>query len=66
MLYLSEYRNSSLICLTETWLTETDPDSSVDVAGYTLIRNDRTANSGKTRGVEFVLSSMRNTVTHLI
>lgn len=48
--YLSDYRQSCLICLTETWLTETDPDSSVDLEGYTLVRMDRNLNSGKSKG----------------
>lgn len=48
--YLSEYRNASLICLTETWLTEHDPDSLTEIEGFTLIRNDRTALSGKSKG----------------
>jgi ribosome assembly protein 1 len=43
------YRESSMICLTETWLQERDPDSSVDIDGFTLLRCDRKLNS-KTRG----------------
>lgn len=45
--YLSEYRNSSLNCLTET---QNDPDSSIDIEGFTLIKNDRTINSEKSKG----------------
>ncbi|XP_039535084.1 uncharacterized protein LOC120484139 [Pimephales promelas] len=48
--YLTEYRQSCLICLTESWLTEADPDSSVDLEGYTLVRMDRNQNSGKRKG----------------
>ncbi|KAK0143181.1 hypothetical protein N1851_018704 [Merluccius polli] len=48
--YLSDYRQSCLICLTESWLTEADPDSSIDLEGFTLVRMDRNQNSGKKRG----------------
>ena len=48
--YLSEYRNSSLICLTETWLTDTDPNSTVDINGFTLLIMDRDKNYGKSKG----------------
>ena len=48
--YLSDYRQSCLICLTESWFTETDPDSAADLEGYTLLRIDRNQNSGKSKG----------------
>ena len=48
--HLREYRESSLICLTETWLSDNDPDSSVDLEGYQFLRMDRNQNSGKTKG----------------
>lgn len=48
--HLSDYRNSCLVCLTESWLTGADPDSSVEMEGFTLVRMDRNQNSGKTRG----------------
>lgn len=35
------YRQSSLLCFTETWLTEGTPDSHVDLDGFTLHRMDR-------------------------
>ena len=45
------YRESSLICFTETWLQEgKDPDSAFAIDGFTLIRSDRTEASGKTSG----------------
>ena len=45
------YRESSLICLTETWLNkERDPDSDFVLDGFTLIRGDRTMQSGKVSG----------------
>ena len=45
------YRESSMICLTETWLHPgKDPDTAYTLDGYTLIRGDRTEESGKTAG----------------
>ena len=44
------FRDSSLICLTETWLQENDPDTAFNLDGFTVIRGDRTADSGKTTG----------------
>ena len=37
--YDSDYRRSSLLCFTETWLTENTTDIGLD--GYTRIRFDR-------------------------
>ncbi len=48
--YLTDYRQSCLICLSESWLTDTDPDSSVDLEGFTLARADRNANSCNSKG----------------
>ncbi|KAJ8250859.1 hypothetical protein GJAV_G00214030 [Gymnothorax javanicus] len=45
--YLLDYRQSCLICLTESWLTEADPDSTADMEGFTLERVDHNQNSGK-------------------
>ncbi len=36
-----EYRESSLICLTETWLNDLDNDGSIDIDGFTVLRCDR-------------------------
>ena len=45
------YRESSMLCLTETWLQENrDPDSAFQIDGYNLVRGDRTAESGKQAG----------------
>ena len=43
-----EYRESSMICITESWLCENDVNMDID--GYTLIRSDRTEASGKESG----------------
>ena len=44
------YRNASMLCLTETWLKETDPDSYYELDDYTLIRSDRNGEDCKTSG----------------
>ncbi|KAK2850760.1 hypothetical protein Q5P01_007036 [Channa striata] len=45
------YRESSLLCFTETWLNQDTPDSVVSVNGFTLVRADRSAaESGKKKG----------------
>ncbi|KAK0131095.1 hypothetical protein N1851_034215 [Merluccius polli] len=44
-----DYRQSCLLCLTESWLTEADPDSA-DLEAFTPVRMDRSLNSGKKRG----------------
>ncbi|CAM4549296.1 unnamed protein product [Leuciscus chuanchicus] len=71
--YLTEYRQACLICLTESWLTEADPDSSVELEGYTLVRMDRNQNSGKKKGggvCAFINNTYCNpghiTIKHLI
>ncbi|KAK0150847.1 hypothetical protein N1851_008046 [Merluccius polli] len=48
--YLSDYRQSCLICLSETWLNETDPESAIDLEGFSVVRADRNASSGKSKG----------------
>ena len=35
------FRQCSLLCFTETWLTDTDPDSKAELDGFTLLRQDR-------------------------
>lgn len=48
--YCSEFREASLMCLTESWLQFNAPDSLFEINGFTLIRLDRDANSGKSKG----------------
>ncbi|XP_060947988.1 serine/threonine-protein phosphatase PP1-beta catalytic subunit-like [Limanda limanda] len=46
-----EYRECSLMCFTETWLTELSPDSHVNLDGFQLVRADRKATEcGKKKG----------------
>lgn len=48
--YLSDYRQSCLVCLSETWLAETDPESAIDLESFSVVRADRSASSGKSKG----------------
>lgn len=51
-----EYRESSLVCLTETWLTDNTSDSLISFAGFRTIRADRdTRASGKQKGGGLIL-----------
>lgn len=43
--YQYEYRETSLICMTETWLSKQDADGTVDVDGFSLWRADREGTS---------------------
>ena len=46
-----EYRESSILCFTETWLHEQIPDSNVTVPGFQTVRADRdTTATGKKKG----------------
>ena len=48
--HLYEYRESSIMCFYETWLTPTINDSRVNIDGFTIVRSDQTAKSGKQTG----------------
>ena len=45
--HLYEYRESSIMCFSETWLITTINDSHVNIDGFTIARSDRTTKSGK-------------------
>ncbi|KAI3371035.1 hypothetical protein L3Q82_023514, partial [Scortum barcoo] len=45
-----EYRECSLLLFTETWLTALTPDSAAELDGFTLLRADRSKESGKRKG----------------
>ncbi len=45
-----EYRECSLLCLTETWLKGDIPDGAVEIPGFTLVRADRGIQSSKRKG----------------
>ncbi len=45
-----EYRTSSLMVLTETWLHQDFPDAAVELDAFLLVQVDRNAQSGKNRG----------------
>lgn len=46
--HLNEYRDASVLGFTETWFEPSIPDTEIN--GFTLLRGDRTLNSGKARG----------------
>ncbi|KAK0147403.1 hypothetical protein N1851_013129 [Merluccius polli] len=48
--YCSDFREASLMCLTESWLQPNAPDSLFEINGFTLTRLNRDANSGKCKG----------------
>lgn len=48
--YKYEYRESAMICLTETWLQDKDEDSTVKLTGFQIVRGDRQINSRKKMG----------------
>ena len=48
--YDYNFRTSSVICLTETWLNENDPDSAYEIEGFKLIRSDRNGSDCKSSG----------------
>ena len=43
--YRHEYRTCSMMCYTETWLTDAVRDSYVNIDGFSLFRSDRTKDS---------------------
>lgn len=50
------YRECSLYCITEMWLTDAVPDSAVNIPGFTTVRANRQPEEcGKTKGGGLVL-----------
>ncbi len=46
-----DIRDCNIFCLTETWLTPSDPDTAVTPSdNFSVLRMDRTAEAGKTKG----------------
>ncbi len=45
-----EYRESSMLVFTETWLHQNIPDVVCELEGFSLIRSNRSEASGKSRG----------------
>ncbi len=49
--YHRETRDCCIICLTETWMSATVPDSAIELTGFSVHRSDRTKElTGKSRG----------------
>ncbi len=54
-----DIRDCNILCLTETWLTQTVPDTAVTPSdNFSVLRMDRTAEAGKTKrgGVCFMIN----------
>ncbi len=48
-----DIRDCNILCLTETWLTPSVPDTAVRPSdNFSVLRMDRTAEAGKTKGGE--------------
>ncbi|XP_071953435.1 uncharacterized protein [Antedon mediterranea] len=65
-LYLKDYRDANLICMSETWFTDTDSEFDTNIDGFSCERSDRTLDSGKSIGggvCVFVNSLWCNNVT---
>ncbi len=49
--YIKTYRECSLLCFSETWLTTSIPDANVELPGFSTVRSDRdTKACGKRKG----------------
>ena len=48
--YRNEYRESSLLCFTETWFSSKDTTADTEMDGFVCVRGDRTDASGKLTG----------------
>ena len=48
--YLHEFRESCLMCFSETWLNDQIPDSNIELPNFDIVRGDRTPESGKSKG----------------
>ncbi len=51
IIFQRDIRDCNILCLTETWLTPTVPDTAVTPSdNFSVLRMDRTAEAGKTKG----------------
>lgn len=50
-----EYRESSVMVFTETWLTELTPDINNTLDGFQMRRADRTRERGKSKGLGLIV-----------
>ncbi len=49
--FQQDIRDCNILCLTETWLTPSVPDTAVTLSNnFSVLRMDRTAEAGKTKG----------------
>ena len=48
--YDYRFRDSAIMCFTETWLSVVDTDDSVSISGFNVVQADRTAAANKSKG----------------
>ncbi|XP_058010955.1 uncharacterized protein LOC131184050 [Ahaetulla prasina] len=59
--YYSDFRNSAVLCFSETWLNESIENSSLNIPGFQIERSDRIPEtSGKKKGGGLCLYISRN------
>ena len=58
--FISDYRNASVLCFTETWLKPDTPNTHVEPDGFTVYCGDRTVDSGKELGTGGVCLFVNN------
>ncbi len=59
-----DIRDCNIICLTETWLTPLVPDTAVMPSdNFSVLRMDRTAEAGKSKGGGVCFMTNKNGVT---
>ena len=46
--YQRDIKNCNILCFTEAWLS--DDTDNIELSGYSMLRQDRNATSGKTSG----------------
>ena len=64
--YICDFRESSLLCFTETWLTPSIPSDAIDIDGFQLIRLDRSqTTTQKSKGGGVCIYMNENWCTNL-
>ena len=48
--FKNEYRESCMMCFSETWFSPRNTDNNTSIDGFTCVRGDRTSDSGKRSG----------------
>ncbi|KAK3758698.1 hypothetical protein RRG08_060540 [Elysia crispata] len=58
-----KYIEAGIVCTTETWLSDSCPDSCVNLDGFNVFRSDLTPDSGMTRGGARGVTTTTSTLT---